>query len=172
MSKQVPYFSFTSAPRGLKSKWKSAVAEVIDNGQFIGGYFVTKFESEFGKFLKCENVVGVGNGLDGLAIALKSLGVGKGDTVAVPAHTFIACWLAIEQVGATRVGIDDDENGLIYNFTDNFFNQAAQDIQTLVCNKIKRENILKQLSCTELNRLYTWDERLYKEEKEILNLFN
>ena len=113
MSKQVPYFSFTSAPRGLKSKWKSAAAEVIDNGQFIGGHFVTKFESEFGKFLKCKNVVGVGNGLDGLAIALKSLGVGKGDTVAVPAHTFIACWLAIEQVGATPVGIDVDERGLI-----------------------------------------------------------
>lgn len=74
--------------------------------------------------------------------------------------------------GDTGSWIKHDENGLIYNFTDNFFNQAAQDIQTLVCNKIKRENILKQLSCTELNRLYTWDERLYKEEKEILNLFN
>jgi dTDP-3-amino-3,4,6-trideoxy-alpha-D-glucose transaminase len=113
MSKQVPYFSFDSAPRGLKSKWKSAVADVINDGHFIGGYFVSKFESDFGKFMKCKNVVGVGNGLDGLAIALKSLGVGKGDTVVVPAHTFIACWLAIEQVGATPVGVDVDENGLI-----------------------------------------------------------
>jgi dTDP-4-amino-4,6-dideoxygalactose transaminase len=44
---------------------------------------------------------------------LRALDVGPGDLVAVPAHTFIATWLAVKKVGATPLGIDCDENGLI-----------------------------------------------------------
>ena len=113
MYKKVPYFSFAMTPEELKTKWKVAAASVIDQGIFIGGQLVSEFESEFAKFLGVEESVGVGNGLDGLTIALKSLGIGEGNVVAVPAHTFIACWLAIDLVGATPIGVDVDESGLI-----------------------------------------------------------
>ena len=113
MIKEVPYFSFSMAPNDLKSKWKDALGSVIDQGVFIGGRQVSEFESEFSRFLGVQESVGVGNGLDGLTIALKTLGIGAGDIVAVPAHTFIACWLAIDIVGATAIGIDVNESGLI-----------------------------------------------------------
>lgn len=113
MTKDVPYFSFSMAPEELKFSWKAAVGNVIDSGVFIGGRKVSDFESDFSAFLGVPEAIGVGNGLDGLTIALKSLGIGPGHAVAVPAHTFIACWLAIGQVGATAIGIDVDERGLI-----------------------------------------------------------
>ena len=63
--------------------------------------------------MNVKHVIGVGNGYDALFAALKVLNIGKGDLVAVPNHTFIATWLAVNAVGATPVGIDCDESGLI-----------------------------------------------------------
>ena len=37
----------------------------------------------------------------------------QGDLVAVPAHTFIATWLAIHSLGATPYGVECDKTGLI-----------------------------------------------------------
>jgi dTDP-4-amino-4,6-dideoxygalactose transaminase len=53
--------------------------------------------------------VGVGSGLDALGLALRALGVGPGDEVIVPAHTFIATWLAVSATGARPVAVEPDE---------------------------------------------------------------
>jgi dTDP-4-amino-4,6-dideoxygalactose transaminase len=113
MKINIPYFSFQKAPKSLIDEWKSAISNVIDKGQFIGGETVELFENEWAKSIGTSHAVGVGNGLDGLAIALRVLGIGKGKTVAVPAHTFIASWSAIDIAGAKPMGIDVDENGLL-----------------------------------------------------------
>lgn len=113
MKIEIPYFSFDKAPKTLKDEWKLAISKVIERGQFIGGEEVEIFENEWAKSIGTSHAVGVGNGLDGLAIALRVLGIGEGKTVAVPAHTFIASWLAIKLVGANPIGVDVDENGLL-----------------------------------------------------------
>ena len=113
MKIEIPYFSFKKAPKTLKEEWKEAISHVIEQGQFIGGETVELFESEWAKSIGTLHAVGVGNGLDGLAIALRVLGIGEGKTVAVPAHTFIASWLAIKLAGADPIGVDVDENGLL-----------------------------------------------------------
>lgn len=113
MKIEIPFFSFKKAPRSLIDEWKTAIAKVIDSGEFIGGEIVEQFENEWAKSIGTPFAVGVGNGLDGLTIALKVMGIGKGKTVAVPSHTFIASWLAIDIAGATPIGIDVDRNGLI-----------------------------------------------------------
>lgn len=110
---KVEFFSFKDAPVVLKDEWRVAIAQVIDSGIFIGGPFVAKFESEWAQYLGVEHAIGVGNGYDALVVALKILGVGPGDLVAVPSHTFVATWLAVDAVGATPVGIDCNEFGLM-----------------------------------------------------------
>jgi dTDP-4-amino-4,6-dideoxygalactose transaminase len=111
--RNIPFFSFSLAPESLKSAWKSVIGEAIDSGRFVGGELVTEFENRWKASIKVEYAVGVGNGFDGLVLALKALGVGSGDKVAVPSHTFIATWNAISAVGATPIGVDVDEFGLI-----------------------------------------------------------
>ena len=55
----------------------------------------------------------MGNGLDALAIAFRASDIGRGDEVIVPAHTFIATWLAVEHVGARVVPVDVDADTLL-----------------------------------------------------------
>jgi dTDP-3-amino-3,4,6-trideoxy-alpha-D-glucose transaminase len=110
---EVDFFTFSSAPKELKLDWQEAISQVIESGQFIGGPSVNAFENEWSAYLRIDHTIGVGNGYDALVIALRALGVGPGDFVAVPAHTFIATWLAVAAVGAIPVGIDCDSNGLM-----------------------------------------------------------
>jgi dTDP-4-amino-4,6-dideoxygalactose transaminase len=110
---EIDFFSYKSAPADLKKEWHLAISEVIDSGQFIGGAAVSNFENEWSQYLGTGHAVGVGNGYDALVIALKALEIGPGDFVAVPSHTFIATWLAVDAVGATPIGIDCDASGLM-----------------------------------------------------------
>ena len=110
---KVEFFSFKDAPEALRNEWRVAIAQVIESGVFIGGPTVAKFESEWAEYLSVKHAIGVGNGYDALVVALKILGVGSGDLVAVPSHTFVATWLAVDAVGATPVGIDCNEFGLM-----------------------------------------------------------
>ncbi len=80
--------------------------DVLRSGVYIGGRAVTEFEEAWADFVEAKHCVGVGNGLDALVLALRAVGVGPGDEVIVPAHTFIATWLAVTQVGATPVPVD------------------------------------------------------------------
>jgi dTDP-4-amino-4,6-dideoxygalactose transaminase len=110
---RVEFFSFKDAPESLKEEWRVATREVIDSGQFIGGPYVSKFETEWASYLGVSHAIGVGNGYDAIVVALKILGIGEGDLVAVPNHTFVATWLAVGAVGATPIGIDCDSSGLL-----------------------------------------------------------
>jgi dTDP-4-amino-4,6-dideoxygalactose transaminase len=42
-----------------------------------------------------------------------ALGIKSGDHVAVPAHTFVATWIAVINAGGTPVGVDVDDFGLM-----------------------------------------------------------
>jgi len=110
---KVEFFTFKSAPNELREEWRASISEVVDSGQFIGGPIVNKFENEWAEYLDVNHAIGVGNGYDAIVVALKVLGIGPGDFVAVPSHTFVATWLAVGAVGATPVGIDCDSHGLI-----------------------------------------------------------
>lgn len=110
---KVDFFSFQAAPDSLKKEWEAATRAVIDSGQFIGGPYVAKFESEWASYLGVNHAIGVGNGYDAIVVALKILGISEGDLVAVPSHTFVATWLAVGAVGATPVGIDCNVSGLM-----------------------------------------------------------
>ena len=113
MFKDIAYFSFDRVPFYIKKSWVKSFKKVINNGEFIGGKYVDEFELNFAEYLNVKHVIGVGNGYDALEISLRALDVKEGDYVAVPVHTFIATWLAVQAVGATPVGIDCDANGLM-----------------------------------------------------------
>ena len=109
----VDFFSFNYAPVELRAEWQKKIQDVVQQGIFIGGQEVQKFEKAWSDFTDSKFAVGVSNGMDGLILALRALGIGVGDYVAVPAHTFIATWTAVISVGASPLGIDVDDEGLI-----------------------------------------------------------
>ena len=90
-----------------------ASRDIIESGDFISSNSLSDFENNFSKFCGTKYAVGVANGLDALVLCLRSLGIGPGDEVLVPEHTFVATWLAVSQVGATIVSVEVDP--LTYN---------------------------------------------------------
>jgi dTDP-3-amino-3,4,6-trideoxy-alpha-D-glucose transaminase len=110
---EIPFFTFGQAPNGLKRSWAKAIRTTIKSGIFINGPEVTSFENKFAQEINSNFAIGTSNGFDGLVVALQALEIGAGSRVAVPAHTFIATWTAVLAAGATPVGVDVDENGLL-----------------------------------------------------------
>ncbi|GLS46547.1 aminotransferase [Methylobacterium brachythecii] len=87
---------------------EDAFRRVFESSYYILGKEVASFETEYARFCGVRHAIGVGNGLDALTLILRALDIGPGDEVIAPAHTFIASWLAIDQVGATLVPVEVD----------------------------------------------------------------
>lgn len=92
----------------LRKEMDGAYHRVMDSGMYIGGGACAEFEDAFAAYCGVKHCIGVGNGLDALALSLRARGIGPGDEVIVPANTFIATWLAVAQVGADIVPVDAD----------------------------------------------------------------
>lgn len=105
----VPFLDVRDVYRELKDETDAAMARVADSGSYILGQEVEAFEREFASYCEASECVGVANGLDALQLSLLALGVGPGDEVIVPSHTFFATWLAVTRAGAVPVPVEPDE---------------------------------------------------------------
>jgi dTDP-4-amino-4,6-dideoxygalactose transaminase len=89
-----------------KKEFLKAVEDVIEKGMYILGDEVSSFEKEFAEYIGVKYCIGVANGTDALAIALKALGVKVGDEVITVSHSAVATVAAIEMAGAVPVFAD------------------------------------------------------------------
>ena len=103
---KVPFLDLQAAHSELGPEIEARVTAVLRGGTYVGGEEVAGFETAWAEFTQSRHCVGVGNGLDALTLALLAAGVGLGDEVIVPAHTFIATWLSVTATGALPVPID------------------------------------------------------------------
>lgn len=87
---------------------KKEVIEVLESGRFIKGKQLKKFEHEFAVFCSTKYAVGVSSGTAAILLSLMTLGIGRGDEVIVPSHTFIATATPILFLGAKPVFADID----------------------------------------------------------------
>lgn len=90
-----------------------AIAGVIDSGQTILGPQVLEFEREFAQVCTAKNAIGVGNGLDALSLIIRAYGFASGDEIIVPAHTFIATFLAVSANGCVPVPAEPDAETML-----------------------------------------------------------
>ncbi|MCG8309564.1 MAG: DegT/DnrJ/EryC1/StrS family aminotransferase [Cytophagales bacterium] len=108
--KRIPYIPFLHVHPELRKEMTDVFKQFYDGQQYISGPGLKQFENEYAKFTGVKYGVGVGNGHDAFIIILRTLGIGKGDEVIIPAHTFIATALSVINAGATPVLVDIDEN--------------------------------------------------------------
>lgn len=111
--RRVPYIDLRRYTDLMEGNLEGAVQDVLASGVFIGGNAVRQFEQAFARYCESSSAVGVGNGLDALSLLLRAKGIGAGDEVIVPAHTFVATALAVDAVGATPVLVDVDEGSAL-----------------------------------------------------------
>lgn len=104
----VPFLDLAPLHEEIADELQCAFQRILASNRFIRGREVEAFESEFAEYCEAKHCIGVGNGLDALTLILRALDIGPGDEVIVPAHTFIATWLAVSQAGATPVPVEPD----------------------------------------------------------------
>jgi len=104
----VPFFDLRATHDEIHDEIMAAVAGTLQRSNFILGPELERFEAEFAAYCGARHCIGVASGLDALRLILLAYGIGPGDEVIVPAHTFIASWLAVTEAGARPVGVDID----------------------------------------------------------------
>lgn len=105
---KIPFVSFKPLEKKLDSDLRSAFERVYNRSWYIEGVEDEEFEKAFAAYCGCKFAVGTGNGLDALYLALKAMGINRGDEVIVPSNTFIATALAVTYCGAVPVFVEPD----------------------------------------------------------------
>ena len=109
LCKKFLFLDLSKVHNDFKEEINSSINNVVKSGDFILGKELNLFEKEYAIYNCAKFCIGVGSGLDALSFLLIAAGVKKGDEVIVPAHTFIATWLSVTNIGAIPVGIEPDE---------------------------------------------------------------
>jgi dTDP-4-amino-4,6-dideoxygalactose transaminase len=107
---KVPFLELKLSYLELKDEFDAAYHRVMDSGWYLLGKELEAFENEFSKYCEVPHCVAVGNGLDALQLILRAYGIGPGDEVIVPSHTFIATWLGVTFAGATPIPVEVDSS--------------------------------------------------------------
>ena len=105
---RIPFLDIQKAYQENRRAIDEAYARVMNSGRLILGPELEAFEAEYAVYCGTQYCIGVGNGLDALYLALKALDIGPGDEVIVPAHTFVATWIAVSRTGATPIAAEPD----------------------------------------------------------------
>ena len=110
----VPFVGLARQHAALGGELRAAFERVVGTDGFILGGEVEAFEREFAGYCEAAECVGVASGTAALALILLAAGIGPGDEVLVPGHTFIASALGVLHAGATPVFCDvQRDTGLI-----------------------------------------------------------
>jgi dTDP-4-amino-4,6-dideoxygalactose transaminase len=102
---------------GLKQEYneisrqiQEAIDRVLSRAWYILGEELAGFEEDFSSYIGTRYGVGVNSGSDALLLALRALGIGKGDEVLTVSHTFIATVDGIVRNNAEPVFVDIDRD--------------------------------------------------------------
>jgi dTDP-4-amino-4,6-dideoxygalactose transaminase len=106
MAKKVRFVEPAKVYRMIKDELDAAYFEVMSKGDLIDRGQLKSFEENLARFVGTKYAVGLNSGYDALHISLRAAGIGSGDEVIVPAHTFVASCSAVVNVGAKPVLVD------------------------------------------------------------------
>jgi len=106
MARKVRFVEPAKLYRMIKAELDAAYHEVMEKGDLIDRGQLRSFEENLAKFVGTKYAVGLNSGYDALHVSLRAAGIGPGDEVIVPAHTFVATCSAVVNAGATPVLVD------------------------------------------------------------------
>lgn len=109
-SMQIPFLDLKSVNKPYENEIASLLAKKVASGWYILGEEVKKFEESFAKYCEVNYCVGVANGLDAIFLILKAYNFKPNSEVIVPANTYIATIIAIQNAGLKPVLVEPQLN--------------------------------------------------------------
>lgn len=104
----VPFIDLKRFEEGFLEKWTDKVVTMTSRAEFIGGDEVSTLEMRLSEFVQVDYTISCANGTDAIQLALRAIGVGRGDIVLLPNMTFWATFEAVVNVGGSPVTVDID----------------------------------------------------------------
>lgn len=105
---EIPLCDLKAQYASIRDEIDAAIREVVASTRFVGGPEVAAFEEEFARFCQARRAVGVSSGTSALHLAMLAAGLGEGDEVLLPSHTFIATAEPVRALGARARFVDID----------------------------------------------------------------
>ncbi len=128
----IPFLDIKAINSRYRDDLVEAARRVIDSGWYVLGNEVKAFESEFNSWCKTNHTIGISNGLAALRLVFEAwIEQGKlerGDSVIVPANTYIASVLAITAAGLKPVLVEPDEDT---------YNLSLKGVRSAMTSEIK-----------------------------------
>lgn len=106
MDYKVPFVNPAKNYQLIKDEIDATYFDVMSKGDLIDRTHLKSFEENLANFVGTKYAVGINSGYDALHMSLKAAGIGPGDEVIIPAHTFVATCSAVVNAGATPVLVD------------------------------------------------------------------
>ena len=100
---KVNFFDLRVKDDKLKDQLTQSVKKIFTHGKLLLGPEVDKFENKIAKLTGSKYAVGVSSGSSALFLAIKSIGIKKGDEVITSPLTWIITLNAIAECGAIPV---------------------------------------------------------------------
>ena len=106
MARKVRFVEPAKVYELIKKELDDAYFDVMNKGALIDQSHLKDFEINLAKYVGTKYAVGLNSGYDALHMSLRAAGIGAGDEVIVPAHTFVATTSAVVNVNAIPVLVD------------------------------------------------------------------
>jgi dTDP-4-amino-4,6-dideoxygalactose transaminase len=106
---KIPFVDLHAQYLTIKQEIDRAIADVIAQSAYIRGPHVDAFEEAWARTLGVKRCISCANGTDAIYIALRGLGLKRGDEVITSAHSWISTAETITQAGGRVVFCDTDE---------------------------------------------------------------
>ncbi len=101
--RSIPFFPYPQLFMSQEHELLAVMTDVCRRGAYIQQRDCREFESALAAFTGAKHAFGVANGTDAIIIGLKAAGIGPGDEVILPSHTYIATAASVHMVGAIPV---------------------------------------------------------------------
>lgn len=103
--------------RGLKAQYRkckteidSAIQEVLNNANFIGGKEVNILEQRLAEYVGVKHCITCANGTEAMTLVLMAWDIKEGDAVFIPDFTFFSTGEVVSFRGATPIFVDVDRD--------------------------------------------------------------
>lgn len=112
-SRQIPFFNYRAIFERFEDDFMNIFRDVGKRGAYIMQKDLTDLEDSMRTFLNVKHAFGVADGTNAIILGLMACGIGAGDEVIVPSHTYIASAASVHLVGGTPVLCDIGPDNLI-----------------------------------------------------------
>ncbi|MFQ5482807.1 MAG: DegT/DnrJ/EryC1/StrS family aminotransferase, partial [Nitrospinaceae bacterium] len=112
-NRSIPFFNYPALFASQKQEMMAVLEDVLGRGAYILQKDLESLEANLARFINVRQVYGVADGTNALLLALRAAGVGPGDEVILPSHTYVATAAAVHYAGAAPVLVECGADHLI-----------------------------------------------------------